>query len=211
MNSEKLFRAVGDVGDDLIARADIPAKKKHNVIWLRWTALAACCVLIVGIAAFARLVLGGAKSAAPENTASQSTADCAAPAEAQDYKSEPDLELPAESAPAEAEESPAEEIPAEAEPPAEMPAEDSVDSITDSKEGLAESAALRTIVFDGRSYTELSGEKADFQPGERLGSVESSADAVLTGCEVYACEGAAPESRVLVLLNGAYLAFECTE
>ena len=199
MNSEKLFRAVGDVGDDLIARADIPAKKKHNVIWLRWTALAACCVLIVGIAAFARLVLGGAKSAAPENTA-QSTADCAAPAEAQDYKSEPDFELPAESAPAEAEES-----------PAEMPAEDSVDSITDSKEGLAESAALRTIVFDGRSYTELSGEKADFQPGERLGSVESSADAVLTGCEVYACEGVAPESRVLVLLNGAYLAFECTE
>ena len=200
MNSEKLFRAVGDVGDDLIARADIPAKKKHNVIWLRWTALAACCVLIVGIAAFAHLVLGGAKSAAPENTASQSTADCAAPAEAQDYKSEPDFELPAESAPAEAEES-----------PAEMPAEDSVDSITDSKEGLAESAALRTIVFDGRSYTELSGEKADFQPGERLGSVESSADAVLTGCEVYACEGVAPESRVLVLLNGAYLAFECTE
>ena len=206
MNSEKLFRAVGDVGDDLIARADIPAKKKHNVIWLRWTALAACCVLIVGIAAFARLVLGGAKSAAPENTASQSTADCAAPAEAQDYKSESDFESSAE-----AEESPAEEIPAEAEPPAEMPAEDSVDSITDSKEGLAESAALRTIVFDGRSYTELSGEKADFQPGERLGSVESSADAVLTGCEVYACEGVAPESRVLVLLNGAYLAFECTE
>ena len=206
MNSEKLFRAVGDVGDDLIARADIPAKKKHNVIWLRWTALAACCVLIVGIAAFARLVLGGAKSTAPENTASQSTADCAAPAEAQDYKSESDFESSAE-----AEESPAEEIPAEAEPPAEMPAEDSVDSITDSKEGLAESAALRTIVFDGRSYTELSGEKADFQPGEKLGSVESSADAVLTGCEVYACEGAAPESRVLVLLNGAYLAFECTE
>ena len=206
MNSEKLFRAVGDVGDDLIARADIPAKKKHNVIWLRWTSLAACCVLIVGIAAFARLVLGGAKSAAPENTASQSTADCAAPAEAQDYKSESDFESSAE-----AEESPAEEIPVEAEPPAEMPAEDSVDSITDSKEGLAESAALRTIVFDGRSYTELSGEKADFQPGERLGSVESSADAVLTGCEVYACEGVAPESRVLVLLNGAYLAFECTE
>ena len=210
MNSEKLFRAVGDVGDDLIARADIPAKKKHNVIWLRWTALAACCVLIVGIAAFARLVLGGAKSAAPENTA-QSTADCAAPAETQDYKSEPDFELPAESAPAEAEESPAEEIPAEAASPAEMPAEDSVDSITDSKEGLAENAALRTIVFDGRSYTELSGEKADFQPGERLGSVESSADAVLTGCEVYACKGVAPESRVLVLLNGAYLVFECTE
>ena len=71
MNSEKIFRAVGDVGDDLIVRTDIPMKKKRNVIWLRWTALAACCVLIVGIAAFARLVLGGAKSAAPEANSAQ--------------------------------------------------------------------------------------------------------------------------------------------
>ena len=217
MNSEKIFRAVGDVGDDLIARADIPMKKKHNVIWLRWTALAACCVLIVGIAAFARLVLGGAKSAAPEANSAQSTADCAAPeapAETQDYKSESDFESPAESVPAEAEEAPA-EVPAAEEAPAEMPAEEPESELTDNtaayEESFAESAALRTIVFDGRSYTELSGGEADLQPGEQLGSVESSADEALTGCEVYACEGEAPEARVLVLLDGRYLAFECTE
>ena len=29
--SEKLFRAIGDVGDDLIARADAPVKKAPRV------------------------------------------------------------------------------------------------------------------------------------------------------------------------------------
>lgn len=50
--SEALFRAIADVGDDLIARADAPVKKvKHH--WGRWTALAACCALVIGIAAVA--------------------------------------------------------------------------------------------------------------------------------------------------------------
>ena len=38
---EALFRAIGGVGDDLIARAEQPVSKK-NPVWLRWTALAAC-------------------------------------------------------------------------------------------------------------------------------------------------------------------------
>ena len=39
--SEKLFRAIGDVGDDLVARADAPVKKAPRV-WGKWAALAAC-------------------------------------------------------------------------------------------------------------------------------------------------------------------------
>ena len=32
---EALFRAIGGVGDDLIARAEQPVSKK-NTVWLRW-------------------------------------------------------------------------------------------------------------------------------------------------------------------------------
>lgn len=49
--SEKLFRAIGDIGDDLIARADAPGKKAPRV-WVKWAALAACCALVIGAAAF---------------------------------------------------------------------------------------------------------------------------------------------------------------
>ena len=49
--SEKLFRAIGDVGDDLIARADAPVRKAPRV-WVKWAALAACCALVIGAAAF---------------------------------------------------------------------------------------------------------------------------------------------------------------
>ena len=49
--AETLFRAIGAVGDDLIARADEPVKKVPRV-WVKWAALAACCVLVIGAAAF---------------------------------------------------------------------------------------------------------------------------------------------------------------
>ena len=51
MREEKLFRAIGDVGDDLIARADAPVRKAPRV-WVKWAALAACCALVIGAAAF---------------------------------------------------------------------------------------------------------------------------------------------------------------
>ena len=64
---EKLFCAIGFVGDDLIARADAPVEKqKSNLVWVKWAALAACCVLVIGLAA--RLPLGNMKS---ESTASE--------------------------------------------------------------------------------------------------------------------------------------------
>ena len=45
--TEKIFRAIGDVGDDLIAQADAPVIKAPRV-WVKWAALAACCALVIG-------------------------------------------------------------------------------------------------------------------------------------------------------------------
>lgn len=101
--SEKLFRAIGDVGDDLIARADAPVKKAPRV-WVKWAALAACCALVIGAAAFV-VPMFHAGSSAPE-TASAPTADTAA----LEAPAEEEMTLEAAEAPAEAmpETSPAE-------------------------------------------------------------------------------------------------------
>ena len=97
--SEKLFRAIGDVGDDLIAQADAPVKKAPRV-WVKWAALAACCALVIGAAAFV-VPMFHAGSSAPSPTAD--TAALEAPAEEE-------MTLEAAEAPAEAmpETSPAE-------------------------------------------------------------------------------------------------------
>lgn len=101
--SEKLFRAIGDVGDDLIAQADAPVKKAPRM-WVKWAALAACCALVIGAAAFV-VPMFHAGSSAPE-TASAPTADTAAP----EAPAEEEMTLEAAEAPAEAmpETSPAE-------------------------------------------------------------------------------------------------------
>ena len=101
--SEKLFRAIGDVGDDLIAQADAPVKKAPRV-WVKWAALAACCALVIGAAAFV-VPMFHAGSSAPK-TASAPTADTAAP----EAPAEEEMTLEAAEAPAEAmpETSPAE-------------------------------------------------------------------------------------------------------
>ena len=94
--SEKLFRAIGDVGDDLIARADAPVKKAPHV-WVKWAALAACCALVIGAAAFV-VPMFRAGSSAPE-PASAPTADTAAMEKA---PAEEEMTLEAAEAPAEA-------------------------------------------------------------------------------------------------------------
>ncbi len=101
--SEKLFRAIGDVGDDLIAQADAPVKKAPRV-WVKWAALAACCALVIGAAAFV-VPMFHAGSSAPE-TASAPPADTAA----LEAPAEEEMTLEASEAPAEAmpETSPAE-------------------------------------------------------------------------------------------------------
>ena len=110
---EKLFRAIGFVGDDLIQRADVPVERKTvNTTWVKWAALAACCVLVIGLAS--RLPLLGAKTAntAPE-TASMMLDSTTATTEAKSEAPQMTEETAAEEAPAEAEEAPAEEPAAE--------------------------------------------------------------------------------------------------
>lgn len=102
---EKLFRAIGYVGDDLIQRADAPAQaeRKQPAVWIKWATLAACCALVIGLAA--RLPIFQAKSSAPETaTMTMETTTQEAPAE--EAKAEaPDMtEEAAAEAPAEAEE-----------------------------------------------------------------------------------------------------------
>lgn len=103
---EKLFRAIGYVGDDLIQRADAPAQaeRKQPAVWIKWAALAACCALVIGLAS--RLPIFQAKSSAPETaTMTMETTTQEAPAE--EVKAEaPDMteEAAAEEPAAEAEE-----------------------------------------------------------------------------------------------------------
>ena len=75
MREEKLFRAIGDVGDDLIARADEPVQKKKPVRWAGLAALAACCLIAVGLARLVTLGMGKtADSTAAMDTAAPETA-----------------------------------------------------------------------------------------------------------------------------------------
>ena len=99
---EKLFRAIGYVGDDLIQRADAPAQaeRKQPAVWIKWAALAACCALVIGLAS--RLPIFQAKSSAPETaTMTMETTTQEAPAgeekaEAPDMTEEAAAEAPAE-------------------------------------------------------------------------------------------------------------------
>ena len=93
MKEEKLFRAIGLVGDDLIARADAPVKKKMPVRWAGLAALAACCLIAVGLARLVTLQVGNstsADSAAPESK--MMTMDTAAPAEVPETAAPPELD-----------------------------------------------------------------------------------------------------------------------
>lgn len=110
---EKFFRAIGYVGDDLIQRADAPVERQRiHTAWIKWAALAACCVLVIGLAS--RLPLLGAKteSSAPE-TASMMLDSTTATTEAKSEAPQMTEEAAVEEAPAEAEEAPAEEPAAE--------------------------------------------------------------------------------------------------
>lgn len=103
---EKLFRAIGYVGDDLIQRADAPAQaeRKQPAVWIKWAALAACCALVIGLAA--RLPIFQAKSSAPEMTPMTiETTTQEAPAEEKKAEAPDMTEEAAAEAPAEAEDS----------------------------------------------------------------------------------------------------------
>lgn len=98
--AEKLFRAVGEIGDDLIERADQPVKKTPR-IWVKWAALAACCALVIGAAALVLPMFRAGSSAS--DTAQTVTLSSAPDTE---YAEAP---LTEEAAPAEAAEAPEQE------------------------------------------------------------------------------------------------------
>lgn len=192
---EALFRAIGGVGDDLIARAEQPVSKK-NTVWLRWTAMAACCALVAGIAAFAHLTFGQSKSTDSVANMKQSTmqaesfsVESSAPESAEAVEEE--TAIAADEAPMEAPAGAAEE-----------------DSHSFMKGALFDAPSF---TFAGIQYVQAEEADAEPQPGELLGRVEESDAESLTGCEIYACESFDPADRVLLLLDGEYLLFRNVE
>lgn len=206
---EALFRAIGGVGDDLIARAEQPVSKK-NTVWLRWTALAACCALVAGIAAFAHLTFGQSKSTDSVANTKQSaiqaesfSVESSAPESAEAVEEE--AAIAADEAPMETEQP--EEAPMEA-PAVTAEAASEEDSHSFMKGALFDAPSF---TFAGIQYVQAGDDGAEPQPGELLGRVEESDAESLTGCEIYACEGFDPADRVLLLLDGEYLLFRNAE
>lgn len=206
---EALFRAIGGVGDDLIARAEQPVSKK-NTVWLRWTALAACCALVASIATFAHLTFGQSKSTDSVANMNQSamqaesfSVESSAPESAEAVEEE--AAIAADEAPMETEQP--EEAPMEA-PAVTAEAASEEDSHSFMKGALFDAPSF---TFAGIQYVQTEEADAEPQPGELLGRVEESDAESLTGCEIYACEGFDPADRVLLLLDGEYLLFRNAE
>ena len=217
MKGEELFRAVGQIGDDLIARAEkAPARQASR--WRPLAALAACCVLLVGIAA---LVL-------PGWLGSSKSADTAAPAAAAEENARAYSEdILVESAAPEAEfeeyaaaqEAPAMEAPAMEAPTADAPAEDAAAEEARGSDAKAQAVAPEGdwIVFGGQYYilapandpAHPAGEGGDGEArGAQLGTVDDSSDGALIGCAVYAYPDA---DCVLVECEGEYILYRAAE
>ena len=213
MKGEELFRAVGQVGDDLIARAEkAPARQASR--WRPLAALAACCVLLVGIAA---LVL-------PGWLGSSKSADTASVALAEDHDSaraySEDILVESAAPEAEFEEyAAAQEAPAGEAPPADAPAEDA--AAEEARGGDAKAQAVAPegdwIVFGGQYYilapandpAHPAGEGGDGEArGAQLGTVDDSSDGALIGCAVYAYPDA---DCVLVEREGEYILYRAAE
>ena len=213
MKGEQLFRAVGQVGDDLIARAEkIPARKTAR--WKPLAALAACRALIVGIAALTLPHWIGNKAADTTAAASEAAPQAAMAEDAAEARAYSEDVLVEAAAPETAFEAPAAEAPAMDAPTTDAPAEDATEQ---SAKTRAEAGAPDGdwIVFGGQYYTlaaandeaHTAGEDAEAR-GAQLGTVDDSKDATLTGCAVYAYPA---EGCVLVEQDGAYLLYRAVE
>lgn len=210
MKGEELFRAVGQVGDDLIARAEkTPARQASR--WKPFVALAACCVLLVGIAA---LTL-------PNWLGSSKTASTAAPAAAAEENARAyseDILVESAAPDAEFEEyATTQEAPAMEAPAADAPAEDATGSSAKAQAAEAGAPEGDWIVFGGQYYilapendpAHPAGEGGDGEArGAQLGTVDDSSDDTLIGCAVYAYPDA---DCVLVEYEGDYILYRTAE
>ena len=207
MKGEELFRAVGQVGDDLIARAEkTPARQASR--WRPLAALAACCVLIVGSAA---LTL-------PNWLGSSKSADTAAPAAAAEESASARAyseDILVESAAPEAEFE--EYATAQEAPAADAPAEDATGSSAKAQAAEAGAPDGDWIVFGGQYYilapandpAHLASEGGDGEArGAQLGTVDDSSDGALIGCAVYAYPDA---DCVLVECEGEFVLYRAAE
>lgn len=210
MKGEELFRAVGQVGDDLIARAEkTPARQASR--WKPFVALAACCVLLVGIAA---LTL-------PNWLGSSKTASTAAPAAAAEENARAyseDILVESAAPDAEFEEyATTQEAPAMEAPAADAPAEDATGSSAKAQAAEAGAPEGDWIVFGGQYYilapendpAHPAGEGGDGEArGAQLGTVDDSSDDTLIGCAVYAYPDA---DCVLVEYEGEFVLYRAAE
>ena len=214
MKGEQVFRAVGQVGDDLIARAEkMPARQTAR--WKPLAALAACCALIVGIAALALPRWIGNKSADTTAAAREAAPQAAMAEDAAEARAYSEDVLVEAAAPEAKVESPAAEAPAMGAPTADAPAEDLLEQ---NARASAEAGAPDGdwIVFGGQYYTlaavndeaHTAGESDGEARGAQLGAVDDSKDGALTGCAVYAYPA---EGCVLVERDGEYLLYRAVE
>lgn len=214
MKGEQVFRAVGQVGDDLIARAEkIPARQKAR--WKPLAALAACCVLIVGLAALTLPNWLGSNKAADTTAASEAAPQAAMVEETAEARAYSEDVLVEAAAPETEVESPAAEAPAMDAPTTDAPAEDATEQNA-KVQAAAGAPDGDWIVFGGQYYTlaaandeaHTAGESDGEARGARLGTVDDSKDATLTGCAVYAYPA---EGCVLVERDGEYLLYRAVE
>ena len=179
MKKEYLFRALGDVGDDLIHMAE--TRKFYNQ-WKKWVSLAACLALIVSLSALVLPYFPMGCGSSKEST----TEECAAPAEKEK------AEAPAEEAPAMEEEAKMEAATEESAPvEEEAPADGTPEAETGVMDQIPEGHDVTQLtVCSTIYYTQLVQEAyVDGKPaalGEYIGDVTESDDESLIGCAVYA-------------------------
>lgn len=179
MKMEYLFRALNDVGDDLIHMAEY---RKFPNQWKKWVSLAACLVLIVSLSA---VVLPYFPMGCGASMQKEEMAATEAPAAMEEK-----AEAPAEEAPATKEESVMEEESTAEEPEEEEAAEEATDEKAGALDTLPNSQSVRRFTVCSTIYylndrIGLIGEEPK-ELGDYLGDVTDADDPDLIGCPVYA-------------------------
>lgn len=169
MKEEKLFRAIGDVGSDLIDMAEKETFPPSR--WRRWGSIAACLAVLAGLTALVLPYLTGGISTADQ------TADSAAPSVmAESTPAETALEGDTETATTDSAE-------------ADIQEETDLDGIRDR---LTPAQQKEQLVFQGVVYyveALYSEDEAQTSLGEPLGTVEDADDEAYVGAAVYAKSG----------------------
>ena len=184
MKKEYLFRALNDVGDDLIHMAE---HRKFTNPWKKWVSLAACLALIVSLSVVVLpyFPMGCGSSVQKESAMEESTAAAPEAPAAEEEKAE----APAEEAPAEKEEAVMEEESA-AEEPEEETTEEAATEEAGALDTLPNSQSVRrftvcsTIYYLNDRIGLIREEPKEL--GDYLGDVTDADDPNLIGCPVYA-------------------------